>query len=260
MSTDSEAATSRRIGSRTVAGVHRDVLRRLHAGELETASLVEMLAMDLGLLLKSVLPDAAAGDLACVREGGIVARLRAGGRVLLRVHGRRGVASMARHPSDMVRSMACFMLTADEGLTLPQRLERVRVLADDPHSGVREWAWIGVREAVAADVRGAVKLLKPWTGEESANLRRFASEVTRPRGVWCSHIGVLKETPELGLPLLEPLRGDPTKYVQDSVANWLNDAGKTRGEWVRGVCAEWTRRSKGAKETARIVRRAMRNL
>jgi len=256
----SKAAVEKRVGARTVAGVPAPVLKRLNAAEIETASLAEMLAMDLGTLLKAVVPEATKDEVARLREGGIVARLRSGGAVLFEKRGRRGYVAMARHPSDMVRSMACFMITADTGLSLPQRLEKMRPLADDPHSGVREWAWIGVREAVAADVRAAVAILKGWTGEASPNLRRFASEVTRPRGVWCAHIGVLKETPKIGMPILEPLRADPTKYVQDSVANWLNDAGKNRPEFVRSVCAAWSKEPAAGKETQRIVRRAMRNL
>ncbi|MFM9959070.1 MAG: DNA alkylation repair protein [Phycisphaerales bacterium] len=250
---------ARRAGSRTVAGVPREVLRRLHAGEIETASLAEMLAMDLGSLLRSVDANASAADVTRVREGGIVGRLRAGGAVLFERHGRRGFARFASHPSDMVRSMACFMLTADAGLSLPQRLERVRSLADDAHSGVREWAWIAVRPAIAAELDRAVSLLTPWTNEPSPNLRRYASEITRPRGVWCAHIDALKQQPQIALPILEPMRADPTKYVQDSVANWLNDAGKSQPEWVRALCAAWKRQSEG-KPTERIVRRAMRNL
>lgn len=256
----SDSAKPSRVGARTVASVPKSVLARLNAGELETASLAEMLAMDLGALLRAVEPAASREEITAARDGGIIKRLRSCGVALHRVHGAAAVKTFAAHPSDMARSMACFALTANGSMTLPKRLDAVRPLADDPHSGVREWAWIGVREAVASDVAGAIRLLRKWTREDSANLRRFSSEVTRPRGVWCAHIEELKRDPSPGLVLLEPLNADPTKYVQDSVANWLNDAGKTRPEWVRAVCKSWSGVKPVGKATARIIKRATRNL
>jgi len=59
--------------------------------------------------------------------------------------------------------------------------------------------------------------------------------------------------------LLEPVRSDPSDYVRRSVGNWLNDASKSRPEWVRSLAAEWRRASKTA-ETAWIVRHALRTL
>jgi 3-methyladenine DNA glycosylase AlkC len=138
-------------------------------------------------------------------------------------------------------------------------LEKVRRFAADPHFGVREIAWLAVRDAVAADLEMALELLRPWVLDADPNLRRFASEVTRPRGVWCVHLDALKINPEPGLQLLEALRADPSRYVQNSVANWLNDAAKSRPDWVIERCACWQMESP-EKSTDYICRRGLRTL
>jgi 3-methyladenine DNA glycosylase AlkC len=70
----------------------------------------------------------------------------------------------------------------------------------------------------------------------SENIRRYASENTRPRGAWCSHIKEFKQDLIPGLRILEHLKDDSSKYVQLSVGNWLNDAGKENPKWVKQVC------------------------
>lgn len=148
---------------------------------------------------------------------------------------------------------------AFSSLALADKLDAVWRFAADPHFGVREMAWMAVRDEIAGDVEQAVRLLQAWATHPDPNIRRFASEATRPRGVWCAQIEPLKKEPWRGLPLLEPLRADGSRYVQNSVANWLNDAAKTQPDWVREVCGRWSR-GRVPPATGYIVRRAQRSL
>lgn len=248
--------------TRRPADVPGDVLRELNAGTRETSNLAEALAIDLGALLGSAAPelgDDAIERMRGARQSGYTKCLRLGGELLLGAFGRSGVKRFARHGSDTVRGWAGYMIGLDPKLTLAEKLGRVRPLGDDPHFGVREWAWLAVRDGIVAEPMEAVGVLTPWVGEMSAYMRRFATEATRPRGVWCAHIGLFKDEPERALPLLEPLRADPEKYVQDSVANWLNDASKTRPEFVVELTDRWLSED-GSKATARICKRARRSL
>ena len=78
-------------------------------------------------------------------------------------------------------------------------------------------------------------------------------------GLPVEQIEALKSEPWRGLPLLEPLRADDSRYVQNSVANWLNDAAKTQPQWVQQVCERWSRDG-GKAATQYIVRRAQRSI
>ena len=135
----------------------------------------------------------------------------------------------------------------------------MRPLADDPHFGVREWAWLALRSDIVAGPLEALALLQPWTQQPSPHLRRFACEALRPRGVWATHIALFKQQPEHVLPLLETLADDPERYVQDSVGNWLNDAGKSQPDWVRTVCTRW-QSTRDSVANAYIRKRALRSL
>ena len=246
-----------------MADVDAGTLARLNAGEMESLTLAEILSVDFAALCRVVSPSASKllpGSLAGGAGGlGITRRMEMVADALIECHGRDAVGMCIGHRSDSVRGWGAYVIGRLDGLTLSKRLAMIRPLADDPNSGVREWAWIGLRPRIAAELDRSIALLTPWTREKSANLRRYASEITRPRGVWCAHLDVLKRDPAPGLAILSPLRADPTKYVQDSVANWLNDASKSDPAWVRRVCAAWKRESP-TRETERIRRRAMRSM
>lgn len=218
-----------------------DLLASLNEGKSAAATYVEMTAVDFAKLLGHVDESASPEILAKLAPGagaGITTRMAAVGDWWAQSRGLRGLAELVAHPSDTVRGWACYLIAALGDISLQERLDLIQPLADDRHFGVREWAWIALRPHIAADLMGAIALFKPWTGK-TANYRRFAAESTRPRGFWSKHIPLLKARPELGLPLLQPLRGDRARYVQLSVGNWLNDAFKSQPAWVLKLCKEW---------------------
>lgn len=167
---------------------------------------------------------------------------------------------LSQHISDTARGWACFILPEKKPpLSLEELLIQIQPYAKDNHFGVREWAWMAVREKLCSDLTVSIELLSSWVTNPNPYIRRFAVECLRPRGVWCKHITELKTQPDIALPLLEPLKNESEKYVQDSVANWLNDASKTRPNWVSDLCERWVFES-NTEFTKRIVKKAMRTI
>jgi len=249
-----------------------EVLRALNEGREETITLVEWLAIDMPTLLRSILTDVGLAEAREQLDGaadrladkGVTERLRGVGQALFTAtqhHPRRTeiYEALANHRSDMVRAWASFMLTADEEFTLTDRLEASRRFAADKSVAVRECAWDSFRPYLVADLTYGLGLLERWVRDPDPNVRRCAVEASRPRGVWTAHIEALKHDPEPGLTILEPVRSDPSRYVQRSVGNWLNDASKSRPEWVRDVCARWAKESP-MEETTWTVNHALRTL
>ena len=166
---------------------------------------------------------------------------------------------LLRHQSDVVRNWVAFIVGGQASLQLPAQLTAIEPLATDPHFGVRETAWLALRPAIERELDDAIDLLSAWPAHQHEGIRRFASEITRPCGVWCSHLVRLKAEPALAIPILTPLRSDASKYVRDSVGNWLNDASKSQPAWVKQLCRRWQRESR-TPETAYIVSKALRTI
>lgn len=260
----------KRKGHVRLCDIPPDLTDLLNHGEMETATLTEQTAMDFAVLLGTL--DGWSGNAAgLAREAahqdfsghGLVKRMEAAGRLVGR-HGAfddmEALQQLIAHPSDTVRGFACFAIALHPEWGVADKFLAMRSLAADRHFGVREWAWLALRPAVVAAPFEAIARLHGWVSEPDANLRRFAVEITRPRGVWAKHIAPLQAEPWHGLPLLEPCCRDESRYVQDSVANWLNDAAKSRPEWVRDVCRDWLRDCPGNRACGYIVKRAQRSL
>ena len=247
-----------RKGAARVADVAPDILARLNIGQIEAATLSENLATDFATLLAATIPELAKQAQQIDIKAGITKRMARVARILSDDSGQERLAWVSQHPSDLLRGWGAYLLALDGALTLPEKLQAMRRFADDPHFGVREWAWLALRPEIAEMPLDAIDALVPFTAEGSEYLRRFACEAIRPRGVWAAHILLLKETPEHALSILEPLRDDPSRYVQDSVANWLNDAWKSQPVWVESLCARWEKENPTAS-TIHIVKRALRN-
>ena len=260
----------KRKGYVRLRDIPADLIALLNRGELETATLTEQTAMDFAALLGTL--EGWSGNAAglaqeAARQGfsghGLVKRMELAGR-MIGGHGafddREALRQLIAHPADTVRGFACFAIALHPELDFVDKFRVMRTLAADRHFGVREWAWLALRPVVVNAPFEAIALLRGWISEPDANLRRFAVEITRPRGVWAKHIAQLRAEPWHGLPLLEACCRDDSRYVQDSVANWLNDAARSQPGWVRDVCRDWSRSYPENSACCYIVMRAQRNL
>ncbi len=262
---------NKRKGARSIKEIPADILQQLNTGQLETANLVEWLAVNQQLLLESLLHEHHRVDYLQPVQDKIKQLSKQTVNTINEAIG-TGLFELARdnkdstllkimstHKADLIRCWATYAIGKNEALDITETLQQIQAFAADQHFGVREICWMAVRQKIAQYLEESISILAQWTANPDPNIRRFATESTRPRGVWCTHIDVLKQTPELALPILEPLKSDPEKYVQDSVGNWLNDAGKTQSEFVQALCQRWEKES-DTKATQYILKRALRTL
>ena len=262
----------KRKGSTTTSGVPKEVRTLLDLGLIETVNLAEWLVVDQESLARNLfqkenwnfLLKPLEESFGLLKIKTAPKKMEVLGIVLAlgfptKAQFEHALGRLKDHRSDIVRSWACFMIGKRSELSLKESLKRIQPLAADKNMSVREAAWLAIRPRIITQLGEALRLLMGFSLHRDANIRRFASEITRPRGVWCNHIPTLKENPELGLPLLEPLRCDGSLYVRNSVGNWLNDASKTKPGWVQDLCKRWEKESP-TKETAYIIRRGLRTL
>jgi 3-methyladenine DNA glycosylase AlkC len=260
-----------RKGARTLASITPELQEQLDTGLIETASLPEWLGTNQVKLSKTVLFESEFDELNLLIANSINAlKLKTTTKVLPTIGSvfteygikpnDRIFQRFAHHKNDMVRSWCCYIIVFQQDIDFKTALELMQPFAADLHFSVREVAWMALRPLLNQNLEAGIQSLSSCSFHENDGIRRFASEVSRPRGVWCSHIDRLKQEPELALAILFTLRNDASRYVQNSVANWLNDASKSKPEWVKTICAEWERELGDSKHTTYIIKRALRTI
>lgn len=261
----------KRKGARSLKDLSPEILDLLNKGEIESANLTEWLAVNQTVLLENLLQKnnrlhylepilAEIGKLKKQTTNTLNETIGIGLLdVCIRNKDKQFLHDISSHTSDSIRCWMTYTIGRNTQLSLSKKLEKIQPFAADTHFGVREISWMTVRPSIIENLEESLHILSGWTLSENENIRRFASEATRPRGVWCEHIEALKTNPELALPILEPLKTDSSKYVCDSVGNWLNDASKSQPQFVIELCSKWEKESP-SKATSYIVKKALRTL
>lgn len=261
-----------RTGARNTASVPADVMKLLNAGKIESVNLCEWLVIDqlalAGVVFKKLgwTPHLPALKQYFREDAPTTApkKIAAIGKFLTRIFTTRKDAEAAStlllaEISDSARSWGAYLIGLHPSLSLKEKFELIRPYASDTNMAVPEIAWLALREEFIGNLPETLEILRPFALDSDDHLRRFASELTRPRGVWCPHVQALKDDPSPGIALLEPLKSDPSNYVRLSVGNWLNDASKSSPDLVRSTCIRWEKESP-TRHTAHIIRRALRTL
>lgn len=262
-----------RKGARKGTDIPHDVLFLLNQGKIESVNLTEWLAVNHMTLLHHVLPsvgldhhlDGLTSKVTQQKAESGMKAIRLIGQLLDEVLQKENGEKQAEvlhafthHISDSVRCWASYM-NKQRLSTLEEKLAYIQPFAADHHFGVREIAWMSVRESLTDQLDQSIEHLTAWAKSKDENIRRFSVEAIRPRGVWTKHIESLKQEPMRAQPILDLLKSDPSTYVQDSVGNWLNDASKTQPNWVINLCEQWLKDSY-TKATRRIVKKAKRTI
>ena len=260
-----------RKGARSTKDIPENILAQLNRGEIETANLVEWLAIDQRFLLENLLVEHQRTDylkpmlskIDQLKKQTVNTINEAIGTGLfeqaIKNNDSDFLTVVSKHKADLVRCWAAYTIGKNEELNIIEILEQIQPFSADKHFGVREISWLAVRKKISQNLIQSVEILSEWTSNQDENIRRFTTEATRPRGVWCEHIDELKQNPELALSILEPLKSDKSKYVMDSIGNWLNDVSKTCPDFVKELCQRWEKESE-TKETKYIIKKALRTI
>ncbi|WP_053386336.1 DNA alkylation repair protein [Leucobacter japonicus] len=115
-----------------------------------------------------------------------------------------------------------------------------------------------IRPLLLHDLDRALPQLLEWTQHDDWNVRRLASEGSRPLLPWAERIPALVADPVRSRAILDALYDDPEESVRRSVANHLNDHSRAHAAHVVEAVTGW--RTSGGAHVERTARHALRTL
>ena len=99
-----------------------------------------------------------------------------------------------------------------------------------------EWP---IRYFIEADEVRALEYFNTWAKDKNCHVRRLVSEGTRPKLPMGTQLKKYVQDPKPVLKLLESLKGEPTRLVQRSISNSLNDISKDHPQCVIEFLQKW---------------------
>jgi 3-methyladenine DNA glycosylase AlkC len=115
-----------------------------------------------------------------------------------------------------------------------------------------------IRNFLNADLERTLNAALVWAINKDEDIRRLASEGTRPRLPWAKQVPAFRTQPTAAISILDILYTDESETVRRSVANHLNDISRAEPELAVRTATRWL--SKPDETTSRLVRHAMRTL
>ncbi|WP_127506407.1 DNA alkylation repair protein [Actinoplanes solisilvae] len=119
-------------------------------------------------------------------------------------------------------------------------------------------AEFAIRALLRHDLDRALPIVQQWTASSDVDVRRLATEGTRPYLPWATRVPQILARPGVTVPVLNALYRDDSEYVRRSVANHLNDLSRDQPDLVVDTARRWLA-TPGA-QTRQLVRHGLRTL
>ena len=116
-----------------------------------------------------------------------------------------------------------------------------------------------VRPLLAQRPDLAMQAFDAWSLDPCVHVRRLASEGMRPRLPWAARCDAALDFPETYARVLARLKDDPSRFVQKSVGNNLNDLYRVRPAMAEGIIASW-QQGELSPQAEWVIRHARRRL